>query len=54
MKPENCINDCPGCGMTFAPDVVLCPLNVFDGWEVGRELEPWEWEILKSRREGKA
>ena len=51
MKPEICEHDCPGCGMTFSPDVHVCPLEVFDGWEVGVELEPWEIDVLTRRKE---
>ncbi len=50
MKPQNCRYDCPGCGMTFGPDVHVCPIEVFDGWEVGKELFPWEKKILNRRR----
>lgn len=50
MKPDNCLNDCPGCGITFAPDVAICPLTIFAGWELGRDLDIYDFMILEKRR----
>jgi hypothetical protein len=45
MKPLNCRFDCPGCLMTFDPDPETCPIEVFDGWEVGNldTINEWNW-----------
>jgi hypothetical protein len=50
MKPLNCRFDCPGCLMTFDPDPETCPIEVFDGWEVGKDLDQEQFDIIQNRK----
>ncbi len=50
MNYGACQKHCPGCLMTFSPDVNTCPVETFDDWQEGRELTHDEMEVIKSRR----
>jgi hypothetical protein len=41
---------CPGCGMAFSPDVESCPIEVFDAYKLGIDLNYDEYNILQRRR----
>ena len=52
-KPASfrCERKCPGCGVVFSPDIVCCPIEVFDDYKIGIDLDYDEYDILQRRRE---
>ena len=46
-----CGRKCPGCGVVFSPDIVSCPIEVFDDYKLGIDLDYDEYDILQRRRE---
>jgi hypothetical protein len=42
---------CPGCGVAFSPDIEHCPIEVFDDYKLGIDLDYDEYDILQRRRE---
>ena len=46
-----CKRKCPGCGVVFPPDIESCPIEVFDNYKLGIDLEYDEYDILQRRRE---
>jgi hypothetical protein len=46
-----CEQKCPGCGVTFSPSVEICPVEVFDNYKLGIDLDYDEYDILQRRRE---
>ena len=52
-KPASfqCERKCPGCGVVFSPDIEKCPIEVFDDYKLGIDLDYDEYDILQRRRE---
>jgi hypothetical protein len=46
-----CERRCPGCGVVFSPDIEHCPIEVFDHYKLGIDLDYDEYDILLRRRE---
>ena len=46
-----CEQKCPGCGVTFSPSLESCPVEVFDDYKLGIDLDYDEYDILQRRRE---
>jgi hypothetical protein len=49
--PYRCDQKCPGCGVAFSPDIENCPIEVFDDYKLGIDLDYDEYDILRRRRE---
>ncbi len=47
---KGCSKKCQGCGMTFSPDPAICPIEVFDGYKLGIDLDYDKYDILQRRR----
>jgi hypothetical protein len=48
---SRCEQRCPGCGVTYSPDIEHCPIEVFDDYKLGIDLDYDEYDILQRRRE---